>query len=94
MNEKGVFRRSSSQIETLQLPPPDSRDKETHVVDKSAAPDVDVFTVKSVLKELDDIMSNSILGCESLCPSQQLSGINSSLFDGETDMYKHVACLR
>ena len=43
--------------------------EETYIIDESTTPDVNVFTVESVLKEFDNIMSNSILGCESLCPS-------------------------
>lgn len=56
----------------------------TYVIDQSTTPDVNVFTVKSVLKELDNIVSNGILGCESLCPRQEFSGVNGSLLDWET----------
>jgi len=55
-----------------------------HIIDQGATPDVNVFTVKSVLKELDNIVSNGILGCESLCPCQEFSGVNGSLLDWET----------
>lgn len=45
---------------------------------------MDVFTVESILQKLDDIVPNGVLGCESLCPGQQFSGVNSSLLDWET----------
>lgn len=56
-----------------------------HVIDQGADSDMDVFTVKSVLQKLDDVVTNGVLGIEAFCPSEQLSSVDSCLLDGETD---------
>lgn len=41
--------------------------------------------VKRILKELDDILSDGILGGETFCPSQECARIESRLFYGERE---------
>lgn len=55
-----------------------------HVIDERAASDVNVFSVERVLQEPNDVVSYGVLRCESLCPGQELSSIDSSLFHRET----------
>jgi hypothetical protein len=45
---------------------------------------VDVLLVKGVLEELDYILTDSVLGRETLGPGQKSSGIDGGLLDRET----------
>ncbi len=55
----------------------------TNVVDESTAPDVDVLSVKRVLKQAHDIFSDSVLRRESFCPGQKRTRIDGGLLDRE-----------
>jgi hypothetical protein len=59
---------------------------QTHIVDESAASDVDVFAVKRILEKSDNIMTNGVFGIETLRPSQELSSVDSRLLDREARM--------
>jgi hypothetical protein len=44
---------------------------------------MNMFAVKGILKEPDNVLSDGIFGRETFCPSQERARIESSLFYGE-----------
>ena len=55
----------------------------THIVDESATPNMDMFPIDGVLEQPHDVLSDRVLCCKPLCPSEKLAGVYGSLFDGE-----------
>ena len=54
------------------------------VVDEGGTPNRDVLAVEGVLQELDDVVTDGVLGSKSLGPGEKLSLVQSGLLDGET----------
>lgn len=55
----------------------------TDIVDERNTSDMNMFPVKRILKELDDVLSDGIFGRETFCPSKEGARIEGSLFYGE-----------
>lgn len=56
---------------------------DTDVVYERNTSDMDMLPVECILKELDDVLSDGIFGCESFRPSEERARIESGLFYGE-----------
>jgi hypothetical protein len=65
---------------------------DAYVVDQSAALDLDVLGVQSILEQLDDIVANRVLAVEALGPGEQSTLVECSLLDGETGSHTNVRC--
>ena len=59
--------------------------KETYIVHKSNTLHMKVLPIERVLKELNDIVSDGILGSETLSPCQDFSLVQGSLLHWETE---------
>lgn len=58
---------------------------DTDIVDERNTSDMDMFPVKRILQELDDVLSDGIFGRETFCPGQERARIESSLFYGKRE---------
>lgn len=55
----------------------------THVVYQCAALDFDVLGVQGILQQLNNIVADGVLACETFGPGKESSLVESGLFDRE-----------
>ena len=61
---------------------------QTDIVDESNAFDVDMFPVKSVLKEFHDVLSHGVLGGETFGPGKENTRIEGRLLNREGESHR------